>query len=130
MPNSFRLVNRRDIVPRLPRATNTARVIEYEHVGRTVMLAEDASNKRLWVQRRQQDACPLADLSPEFLFDVSPAAAKVASLLANASTSATSVWSTGMSTAEEILNNINNTLLQVVSLLALRISLTLANDSV
>ena len=42
--NCFRVVNDRDVVPRLPRGSNAAgAVLDYEHVGRTVLIAEKSA---------------------------------------------------------------------------------------
>jgi hypothetical protein len=52
-------VNNRDIVPRIPRSSKTNRFLQYEHVGRTVMIradvdsagsSEGAAPMILWVQ--------------------------------------------------------------------------------
>jgi hypothetical protein len=67
---AFRIVNDRDIVPRLPRGSGVAgKVLEYEHVGRTVLIAEQAAEadgfNGFWVEGASDDAsCPLRDASP------------------------------------------------------------------
>ena len=67
---AFRIVNDRDIVPRLPRGGGVAgAVLEYEHVGRTVLVAEKASEAAgfdgFWVEGQSDEAdCPLRDVSP------------------------------------------------------------------
>ena len=38
IPDSYRIVNNKDIVPRIPRSSKTNRFLQYEHVGRTVMI--------------------------------------------------------------------------------------------
>ena len=38
--DGFRVVNNKDIVPRIPRSSKTNRFLQYEHVGRTVMISE------------------------------------------------------------------------------------------
>ena len=38
--DSYRIVNNKDIVPRIPRSSKTNRFLQYEHVGRTVMISE------------------------------------------------------------------------------------------
>lgn len=58
--DGFRIVNNKDIVPRIPRSSKTNRFLQYEHVGRTVMISEgvDGGNQStagsepalLWVQ--------------------------------------------------------------------------------
>ena len=69
-PNAFRIVNDRDVVPRLPRHGNSAgAVLDYEHVGRTVLVAENAAEASgfdgFWVEGTSDDAtCPLRDVSP------------------------------------------------------------------
>ena len=67
---AFRIVNDRDIVPRLPRGAGAAgAVLEYEHVGRTVLIAErsEAADdfEGFWVEGVSDEAdCPLRDVSP------------------------------------------------------------------
>lgn len=57
--DSYRVVNNKDIVPRIPRSSKTNRFLQYEHVGRTVMISEDSGSQDsdpksppivLWVQ--------------------------------------------------------------------------------
>lgn len=47
--NSFRVVNNKDIVARLPRATMRGISLDYCHSGRTVMVAEDPAEPP-WIQ--------------------------------------------------------------------------------
>lgn len=67
---AFRIVNGLDIVPRLPRGAGAAgAVLEYEHVGRTVLVAEEAASadgfKGFWVEgESDEELCPLRDASP------------------------------------------------------------------
>jgi len=67
---AFRIVNDQDIVPRLPRGAGAAgAVLEYEHVGRTVLVAEQSAEADgfdgFWVEGASDDAiCPLRDVSP------------------------------------------------------------------
>ena len=67
---AFRIVNDRDIVPRLPRGAGAAgAVLEYEHVGRTVLVAEQSEAADgfdgFWVEGASDEAlCPLRDVSP------------------------------------------------------------------
>jgi len=67
---AFRIVNDRDIVPRLPRGAGAAgAVLEYEHVGRTVLIAEGSDAAEgfdgFWVEGESNEAdCPLRDVSP------------------------------------------------------------------
>ena len=55
---------------RLPRGAGAAgAVLEYEHVGRTVLVAEEAQSSRsfdgFWVEGASDEAdCPLRDFSP------------------------------------------------------------------
>ena len=64
--DSYRVVNNKDIVPRIPRSSKTNRFLQYEHVGRTVMISEDsgpqdstlkASPIMLWVQGKKEIVC-------------------------------------------------------------------------
>ena len=59
MTDGFRIVNNKDIVPRIPRSSKTNRFLQYEHVGRTVMVRADVNSTdspqgtapmMLWVQ--------------------------------------------------------------------------------
>jgi len=67
---AFRIVNDRDVVPRLPRSGSVASAVgEYEHVGRTVLIAEKAAEADgfdgFWIEGTSDDAvCPLRDVSP------------------------------------------------------------------
>lgn len=67
---AFRVVNDRDIVPRLPRDGRAAGgLLDYEHVGRTVLVADQADNAYafdgFWVEGSSDEAiCPLRDVSP------------------------------------------------------------------
>jgi len=67
-PNAFRVVNDRDVVARLPRGSNAAgAVLDYEHVGRTVLVAEAEADgfDGFWVEGESDDAtCPIRDVSP------------------------------------------------------------------
>ena len=66
----FRVVNDRDVVPRLPRGAGAAgAVLDYEHVGRTVFIAdrdEEADGfNGFWIEGTSDGAtCPLRDVSP------------------------------------------------------------------
>ena len=79
----FRIVNDRDIVARLPRSGNAAgAVVDYEHVGKTVLIAEEQPEPPpreaagadggdggafggFWVEGESDEAaCPLRDVSP------------------------------------------------------------------
>ena len=67
---AYRIVNDRDIVARLPRSGTVAgAVLDYEHVGQTVLVAETAkeadSFAGFWVEGASDEAvCPLRDVSP------------------------------------------------------------------
>ena len=47
--DSFRVVNNKDIVARMPRATMRGISLDYCHSGRTVMVAEDPAEPP-WIQ--------------------------------------------------------------------------------
>jgi len=67
---AFRIVNDRDIVPRMPRHNNVAgAVLDYEHCGKTVLVAEQSAEADgfdgFWVEGQSADAiCPLRGVSP------------------------------------------------------------------
>jgi len=67
---AFRIVNDRDIVARMPRhAKSAGMVLDYEHVGRTVLVAEEVAaadaTDGFWVEGSSPTAvCPLRDGSP------------------------------------------------------------------
>jgi len=94
---AYRIVNDRDIVARLPRSGTVAgAVLDYEHVGKTVLVAETAkeadSFAGFWVEGSSDEAaCPLRDVSPlsnpfsegSLLGDVGADTASLASDLSN-----------------------------------------------
>ena len=65
---AFRIVNGADIVARMPRHANSAgALLDYEHVGRTVLVEEDPSklHKGFWVEGETAvEQCPLREVSP------------------------------------------------------------------
>jgi len=67
---AFRIVNDKDIVARMPRHANSAgAVLDYEHVGRTVLIAEKETEASgfngFWIEGSSPEAtCPLRDASP------------------------------------------------------------------
>ena len=70
-PSAFRIVNDRDVVPRLPRQVIGASktVLDYEHVGRTVLIVPDRTEadgfNGFWVEGVSDEAdCPLRGVSP------------------------------------------------------------------
>jgi len=94
---AYRIVNDRDIVARLPRSGTVAgAVLDYEHVGKTVLVAEEAKEANgfagFWVEGSSDEAaCPLRDVSPlsnpfsegSLLGDVGADTASLASELSN-----------------------------------------------
>lgn len=49
---------------RLPRAaTKTAVMLEYDHIGRTVLINEDTSSGA-WIEGLSQGICPLKEIDP------------------------------------------------------------------
>jgi hypothetical protein len=67
----FRVVNKEDIVARLPRSSRINRLIEYEHAGSTVLVDDtpDESATRcledmIWIEGESAGVCPLLDISP------------------------------------------------------------------
>jgi hypothetical protein len=52
----------------ITRSSKTNRFLEYEHVGRTVMINDDENTatdvESLWIQGETGDTCPIGDLSP------------------------------------------------------------------
>lgn len=69
-PAAFRIVNDRDVVPRLPRDSKAGgALMDYDHVGRAVFIAEDAGEANdfdgFWVEgSSDEDKNPLRDASP------------------------------------------------------------------
>jgi hypothetical protein len=69
-PAAFRIVNDRDVVPRLPRSSKAGgAVFNYEHAGRTVLIAEKAAEADgfdgFWVEGKSEEADnPLREVSP------------------------------------------------------------------
>ena len=60
----YRVVNKEDIVARLPRSSRINRLVQYEHVGRTVLVDDLAAENQIWVEGVSEGICPLQDLSP------------------------------------------------------------------
>ena len=65
---AFRIVNEDDLIARLPRHGNAAgAVLDYEHCGRTVLIAEGAGDVAdgFWVEGESDaSACPIRGVSP------------------------------------------------------------------
>ncbi|CAM9907957.1 unnamed protein product, partial [Hapterophycus canaliculatus] len=61
--DSFRVVNNKDVVARMPRATMGGISLDYQHAGRTVMVAEDP-NEPAWIQGESPGECPLDENNP------------------------------------------------------------------
>ncbi|CAB1113920.1 unnamed protein product [Ectocarpus sp. CCAP 1310/34] len=64
--DSFRVVNNLDIVARMPRATMGGISLDYQHCGRTVMVAEDPEEPP-WIQGESGGECPLEETDPVML---------------------------------------------------------------
>ena len=63
----FRVVNKEDIVARMPRSSRVNGMLVYEHVGKTVMIddtADPVTGQVLWIDGESKGECPLLDLSP------------------------------------------------------------------
>lgn len=60
----YRIVNKEDIVARLPRSSRINRLVQYEHVGKTVLVDDLAEGEKIWVEGVSPGVCPLQDLSP------------------------------------------------------------------
>lgn len=65
VPYCYRITNRRDIVPRLPRSFKLSE-FEYTHIGKTVMLQnkESVDTPELWIEGEAGNICPLEDSLP------------------------------------------------------------------
>mmetsp|Transcript_8028 Transcript_8028/g.25012 ORF Transcript_8028/g.25012 Transcript_8028/m.25012 type:complete len:304 (-) Transcript_8028:370-1281(-) len=64
---AYRIVNGEDIVPRLPRHANSAgALLDYEHVGRTVLIDEaGVVCNGFWIESESDnEQCPLREVSP------------------------------------------------------------------
>ncbi|CAM9438289.1 unnamed protein product [Ectocarpus sp. 13 AM-2016] len=64
--DSFRVVNNLDVVARMPRATMGGISLDYQHAGRTVMVAEDPEEPP-WIQGESGRECPLEETDPVML---------------------------------------------------------------
>ncbi|CEL96583.1 unnamed protein product [Vitrella brassicaformis CCMP3155] len=60
--DAFRVVNSRDVIARLPRGA-TAWILDYEHVGRTV-LVDEAGQTNLWIEGETEGPNPLQEANP------------------------------------------------------------------
>lgn len=76
-PFNYRIINKKDVVPRVPRSTLTNTVLEYKHAGRSVVLhEEDEGDEKvkekekggrrvsLWVEGVSAGASPVRDVKP------------------------------------------------------------------
>jgi hypothetical protein len=57
--DSFRIVNDQDIVARMPRTVQ--QVLDYDHVGRTVVMDLDGRSGRIWVEGVSKGECPIRE---------------------------------------------------------------------
>ncbi|CAM9427194.1 unnamed protein product [Chrysoparadoxa australica] len=65
VPDAFRAVNNLDVIARLPRARQAiGDWLEYEHVGRTLLLTPEDGGERagIWVEGESEGVCPLAEM--------------------------------------------------------------------
>ena len=65
----YRVINNRDVVPRVPRSTFANRIFEYKHAGLAVVMinSSDTMNKnimQLWIEGESEGTSPIADVSP------------------------------------------------------------------
>lgn len=59
----YRIVNNQDIVARIPRASKANRLLAYEHIGKTVMVDDEALGT-LWIEGSSEGICPVSEISP------------------------------------------------------------------
>ena len=65
----YRIINNRDVVPRVPRSTFANRVLEYKHAGLAVVMINstdtmEGGKMKLWVEGESEGASPIADVAP------------------------------------------------------------------
>ena len=65
----YRIINNRDVVPRVPRSTLANKVLEYKHAGLAVVMINstdtiDRKQMNLWVEGESEGTSPIADVSP------------------------------------------------------------------
>jgi hypothetical protein len=63
-PHQFRVVNDRDVVPRVPRSSTANRLLEYSHAGRTVALSFNGSRENIWVEGESEGVSPTQEVNP------------------------------------------------------------------
>lgn len=63
-PHHFRVVNDRDVVPRVPRSSTANRLLEYSHAGKTVAVATNGTKDALWIEGQSQGPSPTQEVSP------------------------------------------------------------------
>ena len=68
-PHHYRVINNRDIVPRVPRSTFANRLLEYKHAGLAVVMTNSSDSTEeeqmsLWVEGESKGISPIADVSP------------------------------------------------------------------
>lgn len=59
----LRIVNNQDIVARIPRASKANRLLAYEHIGKTVIVDDEASGL-LWIEGLSSGINPVSEISP------------------------------------------------------------------
>jgi len=90
---AFRVVNGADIVPRLPRhGTAAGAVLDYEHVGRTVLIDENGTiPDGIWIEGESPEGtCPLRGVNP--LSNPFGEGKVLAEMTSSASEAALSAW--------------------------------------
>lgn len=75
-PFNYRIINKKDVVPRLPRSTLTNTVLEYKHAGRSIVLHEEDTGEEnieekeeegvvsMWVEGVSAGTSPVRDVKP------------------------------------------------------------------
>lgn len=63
-PHHYRVVNDKDVVPRVPRSSMANRLLEYSHAGKTVAVATNGTKDAIWIEGQSQGTSPTQEVSP------------------------------------------------------------------
>ena len=65
-PHHYRIVNDKDVVPRVPRSSTANRLLEYSHAGKTVAVATNGTKDAIWIEGQSAGTSPTQEVNPFF----------------------------------------------------------------
>lgn len=65
-PHHYRIVNDKDVVPRVPRSSTANRLLEYSHAGKTVAVATNGTKEAIWIEGQSAGTSPTQEVNPFF----------------------------------------------------------------